>query len=335
MAEVLPPPGDARQSDAHDSSDEEDAGDLPPAPPPNFLRARRTSVSAESITPTAGAAYEKVVVPKSDEQRRRIEASIKNNFLFRSLDEEQHTDVVNAMAERKVASGEDIIVQGAVGDYFYVVESGGFDFLVSRNGAPAAKVGSCGSGASFGELALMYNAPRAATVRATSESVVWALDRVTFRRILMETTNRKRNMYEAFLEEVPLLASLEPYERHKIADALESVTFEDGAVVIKQGDVGDNFYIIESGEARVVKADESGVENELPGLKKGAYFGELALLTNKPRAVSIIAKGKLKCATMGKRPFTRLLGPVSDILKRNSEQYQSYKASFEDVEMSG
>lgn len=99
----------------------------------------------------------------------------------------------------------------------------------------------------------MYNAPRAATVRATSDAVVWALDRVTFRRILMETTNKKLKMYEEFLEEVPLLKSLEPYERHKIAEALESVTFEDGETVIKQGDVGENFYIIESGEARVVK----------------------------------------------------------------------------------
>lgn len=164
-------------------------------------------------------------------------------------------------------------MQGAVGDYFYVVESGAFDFLISRNGSPATKVGSCGPGASFGELALMYNAPRAATVRATSDSVVLGLDRVTFRRILMETANRKRKMYEAFLEEVPLLVSLEPYERHKIADALESVTFDDGDVVIKQGDVGDNFYIIESGEARVVKVDEEGVEHELPGLTKGNYFG--------------------------------------------------------------
>lgn len=69
----------------------------------------------------------------------------------------------------------------------------------------------------------------------------------------METANRKRKMYESFLEEVPLLVSLEPYERHKIADALESVSFEDGEVVIRQGDSGDSFYIIESGEARVVK----------------------------------------------------------------------------------
>ena len=84
-------------------------------------------------------------------------------------------------------------------------------------------------------------------------------------------------MYEDFLEEVPILVSLEPYERHKISDALESVTFKDGDVIIKQGDVGDNFYIIESGTVRVVQLDGNGIEHELPGLKKGDYFGGIVL----------------------------------------------------------
>jgi cAMP-dependent protein kinase regulator len=89
----------------------------------------------------------------------------------------------------------------------------------------------------------------------------------------MDSTSKKRRMYESFLEEVPLLKSLEAYERHKIADALESVTFNDGDVVIKQGDPGDNFYIIESGEATVTQVDEAGKEFALHSLKKGDYFG--------------------------------------------------------------
>ncbi|CAO3617742.1 unnamed protein product [Cunninghamella blakesleeana] len=255
------------------------------------------------------------------------------------------------MAEKHIQNGETIIEQGAVGDYFYIVESGSFDCYIRSSSSnnhnhnnnnnnrmvdltdsmmgddqpePPKKVLSYESGGSFGELALMYNAPRAATIIATSDSVVWALDRVTFRTILMEHTSRKRRMYESFLEEVPLLKSLKPYERHKIADALESVYFDDGETVINQGDVGDQFYIIESGEAVFYKSGDDGVQKEVNQCGRGSYFGELALLNDSPRAATVKATGgRLKCATLGKKAFTRLLGPVHTILKRNSENYQA------------
>ncbi|KAJ3004655.1 hypothetical protein HKX48_001111 [Thoreauomyces humboldtii] len=307
-----------------DEDDEDDTLDdivAAPPPPANYNRGRRTSVSAESMAPSVNNDFVKVIIPKTDEQKQRIETSIRGNFLFKSLDDDQYHDVVNAMAEKRVQAGEEVIKQGGIGDYFYVVETGALDVFVSRGGAPAQKVTDYGPNGSFGELALMYNAPRAATVTATRPCVLWALDRVTFRRILMENTSKKRRMYEGFLEEVPLLVSLEPYERHKISDALESVTYNDNDVVIKQGDVGDAFYIIESGEARVVTIDENGIEHEMPGLQKGDYFGELALLSDKPRRANVIAKGRLKCATLGKKPFVRLLGPVVDIITRNASKY--------------
>lgn len=259
------------ESDSESEDDQEGPSPLL-AMPPSYMRGRRTSVSAESMVPSHQN-YVKMVIPKTPEQRRRIEVSISNNFLFKNLDEDQHEDVVNAMTEKRFKRNENVIEQGAVGDFFYVVETGTLDVFVAKGGKPAEKVFEYGSGGSFGELALMYNGPRAATVIATSDVVLWALDRITFRRILMENTSRKRRMYEEFLETVPLLMSLEPYERHKIADALESVYFNDGETVIKQGDQGDNFFIVESGEATVTKCNDEGVEFAMPGLKPGQYFG--------------------------------------------------------------
>ncbi|KAJ3120163.1 hypothetical protein HK098_004813 [Nowakowskiella sp. JEL0407] len=314
---------DEDDDDFEDDEEEEDSSP-PPPPPPNYNRGRRTSVSAESMAPTLDTDYVKKVIEKSSDQRSRIQRAVLNSFLFKSLDEEQHADVVNAMEEKKVFKGEEIIKQGSMDcDYFYVVESGNFDVFVSRNGSEPVKVTDYGPGGSFGELALMYNAPRAATVVCTNDAILWALDRVTFRRILMENTSRKRRMYEAFLEEVPILVSLEPYERHKIADALESISFNDGDVIIRQGDRGENFYILESGEVQVSQTDENGVEHKSPEtLKKGTYFGELALITNEPRRATIVAIGRVKCATLGKKAFERLFGPVLEIVKRNATNYQ-------------
>lgn len=254
----------------HDDEERDTVSDDMPSlsvPPPS--RGRRTSVSAESMQPSHNQEdFVKVVIPKSEDQRARIRTAISNNFLFKNLDEEQYADVVNAMVEKREPINTHVIEQGAVGDYFYIVESGKLDCFINGK-----KVTSYGPGGSFGELALMYNAPRAASIIAVTDCVLYALDRVTFRSILMENTARKRHMYERFLEEVPIFKSLEIYERHKIADALEPINFDDKEVVIREGDIGDNFYLIESGEATFYKELPDGTQQEVMVGKKGDYFG--------------------------------------------------------------
>jgi len=159
---------------------------------------------------------------------------------------------------------------------------------------------------------LMYNAPRAATIISLdAKSTLWALDRVTFRRILMDSAFQRRRMYEAFLEEVPLLSSLKPYERSKIADALDTIKFPASSTIIREGDPGDAFYLLESGEAEAVK---TGTTVKL--YSRGDYFGELALLDDKPRAASVMAKTDVKVARLGRDGFKRLLGPVEQIMRR-------------------
>lgn len=261
--------------------------------PLTYNLGRRTSVSAESLDPTLAQPLNKIVIPKTASQRARIEASIKGNLLFRNLDEDQHNDVLNAMKEVRVQQNTEVIVQGAVGDFFYVVEAGEFEVWVKPQAShrydPATKrtisdqhppkmVARIDSGGSFGELALMYNAPRAATVISVSPtSTLWALDRVTFRSILMEHSSRKRKMYEHFLGEVNILVSLEPHERAKIADALEEKVYEEGEAVVIEGEVGKNFYIIESGQAQVLKRQSNGHDEEVSNLGRGDYFGGAAL----------------------------------------------------------
>ncbi|KAI8983706.1 cyclic nucleotide-binding-like protein [Pilobolus umbonatus] len=280
-----------------------------------LLRDRRSSISAESLSPSLRLSH-KVVINKSEEQRQKISRAVKDNFLFSKLDEEQYNDIVNAMDEKTFEKGDMVITQGTEGDYFYIVESGELDCIIDQK-----KIMSYTSGGSFGELALMYNAPRAASIIALSDCVLYALDRVTFRLILMENTDRKRHLYEQFLSEVPIFKSLLPYERLKIADALESISFNDKDVVIRQGDTGNSFYIIESGEAVFYRARGNDKQEQVMIGRKGDYFGELNLLYDTPRAATVVSRGKLKCVTLDKNAFTRLLGPVMDIIKRNSKNY--------------
>lgn len=300
------------------------AMDVPQSLPNNYNVNRRTSVSAESLAPSSAddAHWKAPSFPKTEQQEARLRSAVAHNFLFAHLDDEQSDQVLAALQERKVpAKDVRVIVQGDAGDYFYIVESGNFDIYVSKTGhvepgpdGMGTKVASSGPGTSFGELALMYNAPRAATVVSTEASILWQLDRITFRRILMDSAFQRRRMYESFLEEVPLFASLTPYERSKIADALDTHKYPAGSAIIKEGDVGDKFYILESGSAEAVKR---GSDAPLKSYNKGDYFGELALLEDKPRAASVVSKSEVKVATLGKDGFQRLLGPVEGIMRRN------------------
>jgi cAMP-dependent protein kinase regulator len=161
--------------------------------PPNYNLSRRTSVSAESLAPQTSPQIRRTSQgpTKTAQQETRIRSAISANLLFKNLDDEQTRDVLDAMSEKRIPKeGFTVIHQGDVGDFFYVVEEGNFDFYIRKQGGNVQglgdRVGGVGAGGSFGELALMYNAPRAASVVSTSAGVLWALDRITFRKILMD-----------------------------------------------------------------------------------------------------------------------------------------------------
>ena len=143
----------------------------------------------------------------------------------------------------------------------------------------------------------------------------------------MSTFTKKRQTYADFLAEVPILGSLEENERMEVAEALEQQEYKDGDVIIKEGDSGNTFYIVERGSVKCVQQPTAGSEPvELCVLKAGDYFGEIALLTNRPRAASVIATTDTKVLCIRRKTFMRVMGPVSELLKRNMQLYTKYMA---------
>ncbi|KAM8914679.1 protein kinase, cAMP-dependent, regulatory, type II, alpha, B [Spinachia spinachia] len=297
---------------------------------------RRVSVCAEAYNPDdeeGDDAELRVVHPKTDVQRRRLQDACRDILLFKTLEQEQFSEVLDGMFEVLVKPQEHIIDQGADGDNFYVIEKGVYDILVQKGGVSVC-VGKYDNKGSFGELALMYNTPRAATIIATQEGALWGLDRATFHRLIVRNNAKKRRTYEAFIECVPLLKSLELSERMKIVDVVGARAFKDGERLITQGEDADCFYIVESGEVKIMikshtKAGQQD-EVEVARCSRGQYFGELALVTNKPRAASVYAVGETKCLVIDIQAFERLLGPCMDIMKRNISQYEEQRAALFD-----
>lgn len=158
------------------------------------------------------------------------------------------------MEERKASAGDVVIEQGEDGNELFVVDSGELEcHKIFTKGSEPTYLKDYLPGDAFGELALLYNAPRAATIRAKTDSIVWVLDRDCFTHIVKGSAVKKRERYEAFLAKVELLENMEPYERSKISDAFKTAIYEAEENVIREGDWGDVFYIIEEGEAVATK----------------------------------------------------------------------------------
>lgn len=309
----------ARESKTSAISPED--GDEVESPMPSLqTKTRRGAISAEPITEEDASSYVKKVVPKDYKTMASLSKAIAKNVLFAHLDENERSDIFDAMFPVNAIPGEVVIQQGDEGDNFYIIDSGEVEVFVHGE-----KVLNIGEGGSFGELALIYGTPRAATVKASTDVKLWGIDRDSYRRILMGSTIRKRKMYEEFLSKVSILENLDKWERLTVADALESTSMGDGEVVVTQGEQGNDFYIIVEGTAVVTQYRNEGDEPvEVGRLGPSDYFGEIALILDRPRAATVTARGPLKCVKLDRGRFERVLGPCSEILKRNIQHYNSF-----------
>ncbi|OMJ67927.1 hypothetical protein SteCoe_34786 [Stentor coeruleus] len=323
LRQFMKNPEKNKGSSSESQSEDDEVDDLP------ILKKGRASMARTSVSAEVFGQWNKKenfiprVIPKSQDLKLRIHERLNKSFMFESLDNKEKDIIVDAMEEKNFPANNFVIQQGQDGNELFVVETGKLECTKVFNQEEGPKfLKFYQPGEAFGELALLYNAPRAATIKTVTESKCWCLDRGTFNHIVKDAAARKRERYEKFLEAVELLKSVDTYEKMQIADALKSTSFTNGEYVIRQGDWGDVFYIVEEGTAVARKVFfTGGPEVEVKQYVPGDYFGELSLLKGEPRAASIIATSALKCVSMNRKAFKRMLGPLDEILRRNASKY--------------
>jgi len=254
-------------------------------------RKPRASVSAEVFgAHNRREDYKPRVIPKSEEQKARIQKRMEQAFMFSGLDSKETEIVVMAFEEKKFKAGDDVIIQGGDGDFFYVVDEGQLDCTKQYKGKPKPTyLKTYEPGESFGELALLYNAPRAASIKSKTDSTCFALDRACFNNIVKEAACKKRQRYESFLQSLSLFDKIDPYYATKIADGLNFMEVKAGDKIINNGDNREFFFFVEKG----------CVEEFLPDGKlrfthgAGDYFGEEAFLNKTNQSIDCVAKVSL------------------------------------------
>ena len=261
----------------------------------------------------------KLATPKTEDEKRSIEEAIKASVMFRNINDEQRQMIYSCMESVKVKKGTWVIKQGTVGDRFYIIDEGQFEVRI----LPEDVEDETGEGGNiihvyegsrskqihpaFGELALMYSAPRSASIVAKSDGHLWALHRAAFRQVLIQAQDHRKEL-KASLARIPLFKSLDSDGINKLAAIMDEVTFGRGENMIEQGHKGKCLYVIKTGSCYTVQMLRN--ETRRGTMKAGGYFGEEIFSADDKHSKTVVTLQTTTCWRLEKEVVTQTMGPL-------------------------
>ncbi|XP_061655270.1 cGMP-dependent protein kinase 1-like isoform X4 [Phyllopteryx taeniolatus] len=293
------------------------AGDAPPMTPVSLDEPQRIKRQAISAEPTAldPAQLTDVTLTsycKTKESSELIQRALMDNDFMKHLEHGQILTILDCMRPTSLDRGCCVIQEGDDGSSVYVLEEGMVE--VTKEGK---KLCTIGPGKVFGELAILYNCTRTATVTALTDIKLWAIDRQGFQTIMMRTGLIKHSQYTDFLRSVPSFQALPEDILSKLADVLEETHYSDGDYIIREGATGDTFFIISEGQVTVSQQSTSSGEKVM--LSKGDWFGEQALKGEDVRTASVTAVGAVTCLVVDRESFKQLIGGLEEANNKQSD----------------
>ena len=192
--------------------------------------------------------------------------------------------------------------------------SGSFDIFIGGQ-----HLGRVEEQTSFGDLALMYNSPRAATIKAVTNCTLWTLDRIFFRQAMVTSSSNQNIQLCQFLSKISLFENLGSQSLNQLARSLTKQSYEPGQYIIRQGEIGERFYVIFKGIVRCTRTGDNGTETQLVELQAGDVFGERALIKKEPRAANVIANTLVECYYLDRDNFNLMLGGLIDRMNQMNE----------------
>ncbi|OQR95323.1 cGMP-dependent protein kinase [Thraustotheca clavata] len=266
-------------------------------------------------------------VLKSEEDKSALRKMVENNFLFSHLDDDKLDDVIAVMEKETVISGQVLIRQNDEGDKFYLAEAGKFDVRVLPQDTKPLTTSSASmeeqygpvvhsyaanstTHPTFGELALLYSKPRAATVVATSDGTVWSISRNAFRAILARRP--LRNIVHR-LRNCALFKSLTVAQLSLLAEEMKSVIFEKDAIVCREGSASDKFYLVVNGAIANSKTDQVYHTHDT--------FNDFVLESKSSICpATMIAQEATECLYITRNSFEATIGNLSSVISKHQDR---------------
>ncbi|XP_033643815.1 cGMP-dependent protein kinase 1-like isoform X2 [Asterias rubens] len=283
----------------------------------NKERNKKQGVSGESgihnnVTSTSADNLQRY--EKDSSSRQLIKNAVLENDFTKNFDTAQVKEIVDCMYPMQFQGGQLVIREGDAGAHFYVAAEGGLE--VSKAGKVLGKMGP---GKVFGELAILYNCTRTATVTAVNDTKIWAIDRTVFQVIMMKTSMQRHEEHLKFLKSVQIMKGLSASNHFKLAESLEVEFFMAGEYIVREGTRGDTFFIITKGSVRVTQFVTGQDEpQEVRQLSKGDYFGEKALLSEDVRTANVIAGNNgSEVLVIDRIVFNELIGNLDELQNKD------------------
>eukprot|EP00929_Paragymnodinium_shiwhaense_P007291 TRINITY_DN11121_c0_g1_i2.p1 TRINITY_DN11121_c0_g1~~TRINITY_DN11121_c0_g1_i2.p1 ORF type:complete len:866 (+),score=219.28 TRINITY_DN11121_c0_g1_i2:101-2698(+) len=225
-------------------------------------------------------------VHTTDQQRQMLRKVVNSKLMGgEPIAAQDVENLVDAFRPMRAPAGMPIITEGdRLGDTepgLFVLDKGELAVYKAKPGqdGPGVKVFAYTQhGATFGEFSLHYNAPRAATIVAQTDSLLWWISRVSLSTDVRRSAERRRDTQIGFISQVPILSGLSYLQARRLLDSMEILHFRRGDPVISQGQMGNSLYILAQGNCMACRQRETLSAITLRHYKEGDYFGELAML---------------------------------------------------------
>jgi len=242
--------------------------------------------------------------------------------LFSDLKKEEFVRLLPKIRVRHFSAGSFVCRQGEPGDSLFIISRGKVG--VFREDAPKGKVflNTLREGDFFGEFAFFSQSPRSATAEALEETEILEISKVDLEEIVREFPGVSRVLGSFYKDRVAdtlvatsaLFTSFSAAERKRLLQMFLPQDFPAGALILEEGRPGDSLYLIKKGEVEVFTRDVLGNPLPLARLREGDFFGEIALVTGRPRTASVKARQAVELLRLQREDFNRILNTHPEIL---------------------
>lgn len=254
------------------------------------------------------------------EEEERLSKALPKIPLFSDLSHDEFCKVINKLREKHFKAGEIICNEGDRGDNLFIINEG--EVSITRRNALGQDVplANLSDGSFFGEFAFFSKTDRFATVVASKETLLFEITNKDIEELMKEFPRINDVLFNFYKERVILnLLAMSPVfgpctsaERKEIMDKFEKKDYKEGEDVIREGDAGDSIFLIKSGNVKVT-INKGGKIIELAKLYAGDFFGEIALVTGKPRTATVTSAVKSELLELKKKDFDVYLERHPDI----------------------